>query len=165
MVQIQYFINIVDCVGCFKFTSEITLIVILFAHYFYKMFYIFGCAKIRHHDIIDVFKTEYITSKFDTFSVMVGNTINTKRAITYTDSFASTDDKSVISWEYFCAFYDRSVSWFFSNYCCHLPIIEYDDIAHLHNLDDLRETDTEFSWCTKSLFWGRWCVSYLEFFS
>lgn len=97
MVQIQYFINIVDCVGCFKFTSEITLIVILFAHYFYKMFYIFGCAKIRHHDIIDVFKTEYITSKFDTFSVMVGNTINTKRAITYTDSFASTDDKSVIS--------------------------------------------------------------------
>ena len=97
MVQIQYFINIVDCVGCFKFTSEITLIVILFAHYFYKMFYIFGCAKIRHHDIIDVFKPENITSKFDAFSVMVCDTFDTKRAIADADSFATAEDKCLFT--------------------------------------------------------------------
>lgn len=61
------------------------------------MLYIFWCTKIGHHDIIDEFKTENITGKFDTFPVMTGDTLDTERTIADTDSFATTEDKSVFS--------------------------------------------------------------------
>ncbi len=61
------------------------------------MFYIFRSAKVGNHDIIHVFKAENIPSKFDTFSVVVSNAIDTERTISYTDSFATTENKSVFS--------------------------------------------------------------------
>jgi len=61
------------------------------------MLYIFWSAKVGNHDIIHVFKAENITCKFDTFSVVVSDAIDTERTIADTDSFTTTEDKSVFS--------------------------------------------------------------------
>lgn len=136
---------------CLKFASEISLITILFANYSHKMFYIFRCAKIGHHDIIDVFKTEYITSKFDTFSIVCCDALYPEWFISYADSLATSEDKCLISVQDFATFDDIYFFSLFSDDCCHLSIVKYDHIAHFHDVDYFWEADLEFSWLTESV--------------
>lgn len=126
------------------------------------MLYIFRSAKIGHHDIIHVFKTEHITSKFDTFPVMSRDTFDAEGFISDADSLTSSEDKYLVSVQDFTTFDDVHFFSLFSDDCRHLAVVKYHHITYFHDFDYFWEADLEFSWFAKTIFRFATFVGYFK---
>lgn len=141
----------VDRIRCLKFSPERSLVVKLISHDPHKFIDIARKGEIGRHDSIDVFESEHVPCKFDAFSIVVGDTVNSERLVANTDSLPSFEDVFLEIRGDLGAFEGCSSGGFTAHDRCHFPIIEDAFIADFHHGDDLWKTDFQMTICTKSL--------------
>lgn len=141
----------VDGMRCLKFSSESSLIAKFISHDSHEFIDIAGKCEVGCHDIIDVFKPEHITRKFDAFSVVVGDARDSERFITDADSLTPFEDVFLEASGDLGAFEGRSSGRFTAYDCCHFPVIEDAFIADFHHAYYFWKTDFQMPIRAKSL--------------
>lgn len=141
----QYLVGIEYGKRSLEFSSQVAAVAVFIPHDSDEMLYILERREVGDHDIIGVFKSEYVTGEFDAFPVMIRDTVDSEGLIPDADTFPSAEDIVRAASGDFRAFDDSIFSFLLSYDCGHLAVVKDDSVSDFHDFYYLWKADLEVS--------------------